>query len=59
MKIKTLWWNRIQKNRIVIRKCKGCGWKSDVPIGASFLACCPDDNYKIISIKPLNYDNKL
>ena len=28
-----------------IKVCKGCGHRSDVEIGETYLACCPDSSY--------------
>lgn len=53
--MKSYWWQRERIDRITLRICTGCGHRSDVPIKRNYMACCPDNNYKIVSIKPKIY----
>ena len=50
--IKAFWWLRKNETRIVSRICTGCSHSSLIPIPKNYMTCCPDNNYKIISIKP-------
>ena len=45
-------WNTRQSPKAMIAEgftvmaCTGCGWVQGVPLGATAIACCPDNRYR-------------